>query len=146
MYHSINFVDGNISRNTWDNWHLIPSSRPVVARPTTNYKYIDIPGTDGSLDITDYLVGRPTYSDCSGSFEFYVENDYGDWAARKSELSTFLNGRRMKMILEDDPDYYYMGRFTLNQWKAGANFSSVTIDYRVEPYKYRSSNGERVWA
>jgi phage-related protein len=146
MYHSLIFVDGNVSKNTWDNWHLIPSSRPVVSRPTTNYKYVDIPGMDGSLDLSNYLVGRPTYSDCSGSFEFYVANDYGDWASRKSELSSFLDGREMKMFLEDDPQYYYLGRFALSSWKAGPNFSSVTIDYHVRPYKFKASNGEKVWA
>lgn len=146
MYHSIIFVDGNISRNTWDNWHLIPSSRPSVTRPNVNYKYVDIPGRDGSLDISDYLVGRPTYSDCSGSFEFYVANDYGDWAARKAEISSFLDGRKMKLYLEDDPQYYYVGRFFAKDWKSGANFSTITIDYRVEPYKYKASNGEKVWA
>ena len=93
MYHSLIFIDGNITRNTWDNWHLIPSSRPVVVRPTATYKYVDVPGMDGSLDLTDYLIGRPTYSDCSGSFEFYVANDYGDWVSRKNEKASFLNGR-----------------------------------------------------
>lgn len=146
MYHSVIFVDGNVSRNTWDNWHLIPSSRPVVSRPNVNFKYIDIPGMDGSLDATNYLVGRPTYSDCSGSFEFYVANDYGDWASRKAELSTFLDGREMRMFLEDDPQYYYVGRFTARDWRPGANFSTVSIDYRVKPYKFRASNGEKVWA
>lgn len=146
MYHSLIFVDGNVTKNTWDDWYLIPSSRPVVTRPNVTYKYVDIPGMDGQLDITDYLVGRPTYSDCTGNFEFIVDNDHGDWATRKSELSSFLNGRKMKMYLEDDPQYYYLGRFTLKDWRSGANFSTVSIEYHVEPYKIRASNGEKVWA
>lgn len=145
MYHSIIFVDGRISKNTWDNWHLIPSSRPVVSRPSINFKYIDIPGMDGSLDVTNYLTGKPSYSDCSGSFEFIVANDYGDWPSRKSELSSFLDGREMKMYLEDDPQYYYIGRFSLAAWNSGANYSTVSISYRVKPYKFRASNGEKVW-
>lgn len=146
MYHSLIFVDGNNSRNTWDNWHLIPSSRPVVSRPNVTLRYVDVPGKDGQLDISDYLIGRPTYSSCNGSFEFYVANDYGNWASRKSELSEFLNGRKMKMFLEDDPQYYYLGRFTFKEWRAGPNFSSVVIEYTVEPYKYLASNGKRVLA
>lgn len=146
MYHSLIFIDGNITRNTWDNWHLIPSSRPVVVRPTATYKYVDVPGMDGSLDLTDYLIGRPTYSDCSGSFEFYVANDYGDWVSRKNEIASFLNGRVLKMYLEDDPIYYYEGRFYLRDWKSGGSFSSVTIEYRLKPYKFKASSGEKVWA
>ena len=146
MYHSLIFIDGNITRNTWDNWHLIPSSRPVIARPSVTYKYVEVPGMDGSLDLSNYLVGRPTYSDCSGSFEFYVENDYGDWPSRKSEISSFLDGRTLRMYLEDDPQHYYIGRFFFKDWKSGATNSTVTIDYRVKPYKFKSVSGEKVWA
>ena len=46
MYHSITIG----SKNTWDDWYLIPSSRPVVNPPKPKTKYIDIPGADGHLD------------------------------------------------------------------------------------------------
>ena len=50
MYHSLIFqYDSNGSvatRNTWDNWHLIPSTRPVVSQPTVNYKFVDPPKTN----------------------------------------------------------------------------------------------------
>lgn len=145
MYHSLTFVDGNTTRNTWNNWHLIPSARPVVVQPTAAYKYVDIPGRDGSLDLSNYLIGRPTYSDRSGSFKFYVANDYGDWVGRKAEIAQFLNGaKEMKMVLEDDPHHYYLGRFYMKAWDPGANNSEVTIEYRVKPYKYRASDGGAV--
>lgn len=151
-YHSLIFKDGSITRNTWNHWHLIPSAQPVVAQPTVNYKYVDIPGRDGSLDFSDYLIGRPTYGDRSGSFSFYVANEdpqtgksYGTWANRKQEIAQFLDGRKLlKMVLEDDMNYYYVGRFFLKDWSPGANFSQVTIEYRVKPYKYRESDGQAV--
>lgn len=154
MYHSLRFEDGSKTWNTWTHWHLIPSTLPVVAAPTATYKYIDIPGRDGSLDFSDYLVGRPTYSDRSGTFSFYVANEDpitgkaypGTWASRRQEISQFLDGTKLlKMTLEDDKDYYYLGRFYLKDWSPGANFSTVNIEYRVKPYKYRHSDGEAVF-
>lgn len=136
MYHSLIFQDGNTKINTWDNWHLIPSSRPVVAQPTAVYKYVDIPGRDGQLDMTDYLVGRPTYSDRKGAFEFYVANGYGNWASRRAEIASFLNGKVLKLYLEDEPQYYYKGRFFLKEWRSEANWSKVNIEYQVDPYRY----------
>lgn len=145
MYHSLTFTIGNVTRNTWNNWHLIPSARPVVSQPTPSYKYVEIPGRDGSLDLSNYLVGRPTYSDRSGSFKFYVANDYGNWVDRKTEIAQFLDGaKEMKMTLEDDPRHYYLGRFYMKEWAPGANNSEVTIEYRVKPYKYRSNDGGAV--
>jgi phage-related protein len=88
------------------------------------------------------LVGRPTYSDRQGSFEFYVDNDYGDWASRRKEIAAFLDGRKLKMHLEDDPNYYYEGRFYFKQWTPDASHSRVTIEYRLKPYRYLSNGKE----
>ena len=143
MYHSLIFQYGNTKVNTWDNWHLIPSSRPVVAQPTVNYKYVDIPGREaGPLDITEYLTGKPTYTTRKGSFDFIVVNNYGNWAARRTEIASFLNGRKMKLYLEDDPNYYYQGRFFFKDWKSGEKYSNVTIEYEVEPYRYKLDGGK----
>lgn len=145
MYHSLIFQKGNdvnTTVNTWTNWHLIPSTRPVMAQPTPVYNYVDIPGADGSMDITDYLIGRPTYSDRQGSFDFYVENDYGDWFSRSKEIAEYLNGRVLRMSLEDDPEHYYEGRFFFKQWTPDASHSRVTIEYRVKPYRYTSDGKE----
>lgn len=148
MYHSLIFKSGNTTINTWDNWHLIPVTRPVLAQPNPVYNFVDIPGSDGSMDLTDYLIGRPTYSDRQGSFEFYVANEssngesFGNWANRRAQIAAFLNGRKMKMYLEDDPNYYYEGRFFLKAWTPDASHSKVTIEYRVKPYRYLSNGQE----
>ena len=152
MYHSLIFKDGTTVRNTWNNWHLIPSTRPVVAQPNPVYKYVDVPGRDGSLDFSDYLIGRPTYTDRSGSFSFYVANEdpntgkgFGNWASRKQDIAQFLNGKKtLKLTLEDDINYYYLGRFYMKDWQPGENFSTVVIEYRVKPYKYRESDNKAV--
>ena len=142
--HSITFKYGNTTKNTWDNWGLIPSSRPTMAQPTPVYKYVDIPGRSGSLDMTGYLVSndKPTYQDRKGSFEFYVPNDGTSWLTRRSELASFFDGGKMKMILEDEPDYYYYGRIFFKDWKSDPQFSKVTIEYQVSPFRYKVSNDE----
>lgn len=131
MYHSITLGD----KNTWDDWHLIPKSRPLFNPPSVKTNYIEIPGGDGSLDLTTALAGRPVYKNRTGSWEFYVENGFKDWAVLYSEIMTYLHGRKLKAILEDDPDYYYEGRFAVNAWKSDPNWSIITIDYEVSPYK-----------
>lgn len=131
MYHSITLGD----KNTWDNWHLIPKSRPLFNPPSVKTNYIEIPGGDGSLDLTTALTGRPVYKNRTGSWEFYVENGFKDWAVLYSEIMTYLHGQKLKAILEDDPGYYYEGRFAVNAWKSDSNWSIITIDYEVAPHK-----------
>ena len=142
MYHSIQFG----GKNTWDDWHLIPTSRPLFNPPQVKTNTIEIPGGDGVLDLTTSLAGRPTYSNRTGSFEFAVENDYRDWAVLFSEIMAYLHGQAMRAILvDDDPEYYYEGRFSVNTWKSDPGYSKITIDYSVGPYKKAVNDEDWLW-
>lgn len=131
MYHSVTFGD----KNTWDDWHLIPSSRPVFNPPKLKTKYIEVPGSNVVIDLTDVMGGCPTYQYREGSIEFYVANKYGEWQERYSEIMNYLHGKHLKAILEDDPTFIYEGRFTVNKWASDKIASKITVDYYVEPYK-----------
>lgn len=143
MYHSITFGD----KNTWDDWHLVPTSRPVFAPPEFKKKTIDIPGGNGVLDVSELLTGYPVYENRTGSFEFMVHNGYDDWFRIYSDIMDYLHGKTMRAVLEDDPDYFYEGRYTVNEWKSDKNYSLITIDYDVSPYKQSvlSTTDEWVW-
>ena len=44
------------------------------------------------------------------------------------------------MTLDDDPEFYYEGRFTVNQWQSGASFSTIVIDYNLQPFKIKPND------
>lgn len=148
MYHSVIFEDLNGVRiNTWDDWHIVPVSRPVISVPAIKTRTVDIPGGMGGIDLTDTLTGFPLYDNRTGDLEFIVVNDYSElvktheeWFAIYSKIMKYLHGKRLKMFLEDDPDYYYAGRFSVNEWKSNSYYSTVVISYDVEPYKWYKQN------
>lgn len=147
MYHSIIFGD----KNTWADWYLIPSSRPVFNPPKPKTKFIDIPGSDWHMDLSTVLTGDITYEGRTGSIEFYVDNgqlsDYKEskWATLYSEIMDYLHGQLMQATLEDDLGFYYEGRFTVNQWKSDPHNSKIVIDYNVNPYKLESISSLDDW-
>lgn len=151
--HSITFGDGTVENgrfvgtNTWRDWHLIPSSRPVVAEAGVSTNFVDIPGRpDGPIDMSEYLTGQVIYSARSGSFEFIVDNDFDTWERVRRRIVDFLHGKKMKMVLEDDPQYYFEGRFSFNEWRSDSYYSTITINYALEPYKrYVFANGDWLW-
>lgn len=131
MYHSVTFGD----KNTWDDWRLIPTSRPLFNPPALKERYVDIPGADGLLDLSTIFVNRPIFSNRQGSLEFLVEDQDTPWEVIYSRIANYLHGRHHRAILEDDPNFFYEGRFKLNQWRSNPSFSTITIDYSVGPYK-----------
>ncbi len=148
MYHSITFDFGEKNKkNTWDDWHLVPTSRPVFNPPAQKVKTIDIPGGDGVIDLSQALTGYPVFQNRAGSFEFIVPNGFEPWEAGKieqtpwhsvySEIMDLIHGQSLRAILEDDPEYFYEGRFTVNSWKSQKDWSRITIDYSVAPINGR---------
>ena len=131
--HSVNFD----SINTWDNWHLVPMSRPVINPPTRKSIIVDIPGADGHLDLSEVVTGKPVYNNRTGSIEFMVQNGFMPWATMFSTVMNTLHGKFMNVVLDDDPTWTYHGLITVSKWTTGGHYSTITIDYDLEPYKYR---------
>lgn len=148
--HSIN-INGY---NTWDDWHLIPSSRPVINPPEKKSSVIDVPGANGSIDESDSLTGFPIYATRQGSWEFYVDNNdiftgdsYGYWEARRTEIADAIHGIQCIVSLDDDPSWYYAGTVAINEWKSDKDYSKLVIDYVLYPYKraYAASDEDWLW-
>lgn len=145
-------------KNTWDDWHILASSRPVFVPPTVKTNYVDIPGMNGSLDLSEALTKYPTYNNRSGTFKFRVMNDYvkddkiiyesndvGRWAQRYSEIMDYLHGKSLYAVLADDPMWFYHGRFTVDSWETSDTWSEITIGYDVNPFKWSISTSISEW-
>ena len=148
MYHSITFYQGSLDgtkRNTWDDWHLVSTTRPSFDPPQTKNKYLDIPGADGTADLTEALRGYPVYENRKGSFSFVILNGYEEWYDIYSKIMDFLHGKALLAILEDEPTYYYKGRFFVDEYRSSKNWSGITIGYEVEPYKLRTETTLDDW-
>lgn len=62
-----------------------------------------------------------------------------------SDIMDYLHGQTMRAILEDDPEYFYEGRFTVNAWKSEKDWSRLIIDYDVGPYKWKNLSSIDNW-
>lgn len=134
-------------KNTWDDWHLQPSSRPVVKPPTQKTNYIEIPGANGSLDLSDLPMGYPVYQNRQGEWEFIVENGFKSWDVLYSEILNYVHGKKFQVILEDDLAYYYEGRITVKDWKSNNNgtWSNIVLGYNLGPFKYSITSTCEDW-
>ena len=113
---------------------LAPFQMPP-ATPKTNF--IDVPGADGSIDASESL-GEIKFNDRTGNFVFSVLPS-DDFEEKKTQISNLLNGLKCKIILDKDPEFYYLGRLMVNDYKANKKLRQITIDFRVQPYKLKKN-------
>ena len=142
MYHSITI--GN--KNTWEDWRLIPAAPPIVTPPPVRKNMVELPGGNGSIDLTQFIGNTTHYGVSEGTWDFIISDQKAmnreQWV---SEIAKYLHGKRFeKIVLEDDPDWYYKGRLELSGVKVGKNFSAITISYTMDPFKHQMQNGTEV--
>ena len=141
MYHSMYFQDdeGN-TYNTWDNWFLVPSERPSIAPPSVNAPYDDFKDEFGGINLRLLDTNDVEYTSRSGSHTWIIDNEYGEhgnWYDIYSDVMLKLHGKKMKVWLEDEPDFYYYGRLIVANFKSEESYSTIEIQYLFEPYKYK---------
>ena len=73
--------------------------------------------------------------------------DTASWSTMFSLIMNTLNGKTMKVLLDNEsvldpetntysPSWYYEGLITIDNWKTGDKYSTITIAYDLKPYKY----------
>jgi len=123
--------------NSFYDWHLVPDGRPVIIMPEPKITTVEVPGANGLLDLSESLTGYPIYSPREGSIKFHVLNDNETLDTLYSKIANYLHGKKRTMSLEDDPSYYYYGRYKIS-WTHNNNgtWSDLEIAYNLDPYKY----------
>lgn len=149
VIHSINFATKNDVYNTFENWGLVPAERPSVTPPSIKSKYVDLPGSNGVLDYTELLIGKVPYGRRSGSWTFYTDEakmkSLGfTWDKLYEEMLHKIHGDECEVSLDDEYDFFYKGRISLNQWRSSKAFSTVVINYNFDSYKYSRTRSDDV--
>lgn len=121
--------------HSWDDFSLILNGKEIEA-PSPKVETVDIPGGDGVLDYTEYF-GGVKYNNRKLKFNFSTIVSQSEFLDLFSAIQNAIHGQKMKIILDDDPDFYYFGRVTVDSWKADKNVGKITIECDCEPYKYK---------
>lgn len=133
------------NKHSYRDWGLILASRPVISSPSVKTIYVDIPGSNGSIDLTESLTGDATYNDRTITFVFSIIDERSKWSDIYSEIMDYLHGKKMKILIDEDSDYYYIGRLSVNDWNSDIASSTITIEGNVEPFKIETHSSLEDW-
>ncbi len=106
----------------------------TISSPTPKTYCVDVPGRDGTLDLSEFLTGNIQYDNRQLKFKFV-----GD-GSRKAILSLInemmlYHGQMLTIADDDFPDWYYIGRATIapNDCNSYVEFE-MSVD--AEPFRY----------
>lgn len=123
--------------HSYDDFNLILAEKEIgSAEVKTNY--VDVDGAHGQIDYTEYF-GEPKYRSRSLSFKFNTIVSQSNFLELYSSILNTIHGKRMKIVLDDDPGYYYNGRIDVSSFTNEKNIGQISINCTCDPWKYKEN-------
>lgn len=127
-------------KGTWTDYELsldpgyvIPDANPIAL-------YVEVPGRNGSLDLSESLTGSMTYSDRDGfSARFTIIKDRASCEALRQQLTLDLHGKKVTIVEPNDSSHYFVGRLRVSRLEFQGVTGHIEITGRLEPYRYKNA-------
>ena len=123
--------DGASSR---DDWGLTISS-VELRMPEPKTASVDVPGSDGALDLSEALAGGPTYGTRRLAVEFRKDHPSRAAAvATAAAVAAAVHGRRMRIEVPDYPGGWLRGRCSVSATYLPSNTVRLRVEAECDPY------------
>ena len=111
-------------------------SDKTIDTPEPKTESVDIPGADGSIDMTE-LLGSVKYKNRKINLIFsIVDKRNAALLETYSAILADLHGKHFEsIVLDDDPGYKYIGRVTGVTLSSSDSVPRISIEIDCEPYK-----------
>lgn len=123
--------------HSYDDFSLILTSKEIAAPKTKTVK-IDVEGADGAIDLTDFF-GEPKYEDCTHEFQFSTIVPQSQFLTLFSDIKNKIHGKKLRISLDADPGFYYMGRCFVSAFTNEKNIGKISVECECEPWKYKAA-------
>lgn len=122
--------------HTWRDFHAVIQNSDIVGSPTPNTNYVDVPGGNGHIDLTEALTGDVTYSNRTLTFELAMKTMPSLWPQITNKIYNALHGKAVQVILDEEPSHYFYGRVTVESAARSQIAGQVVLSVDCEPYRY----------
>ena len=121
-------------RSLYDEFRFFPEVESMEA-PEPKFYSVDVPGGNGSLNLTNSVYGDTPYSNRKHSFKLTLVDADSDLESAFTKLANYVHGREFDYKLSWDAEYTYHGWFKLTSYKRTGNLKQVSLEIEAEPYK-----------
>ena len=127
----------NISKHSYTDFGIILTEQNIGLPSPKTYS-VSIEGMDGSLDLSE-CFGEMKYENRTLKFTFESIDKITDWQAKMINISSFLHRQKMKIKTWSDPDFYYVGRYQIDECNSSSKLGKIVISCDCEPFKYKNN-------
>ncbi len=120
--------------HSYKDFGLVRTSKKI-GKAEVKKNTVEVEGSSIELDYTE-AFGEPKFKPRPLEFEFQMLTEPKEFLNLFSEIQNAIQGFKIRITLDEDPDYYYLGRVTLS-FKNEKNKGIITVSGTCEPWKYK---------
>lgn len=133
------FDIANTQYDAIEDWQCYPMHFEIGGAQA-KYRTIDIPYRDGLLHVEESFGGGAHYNNRTIGIDFLIMAV--DHATMHSTICNTLNGKKAKVFLSTDPDWYYYGYINVETYYSSDWQWIFTMVIDADPYKYSVEDSE----
>lgn len=126
--------------HSYDYFGMYMAEKPIISDPEPKYIMVDVPGSDGEIDLTESMTGSVKFNNRKITIVLRFLGTSAQQTAAKAKLSSHVHGKTVNVIFDEDPDYYYRGRIKLSEIKRETLVMDITLEMDAEPFKLEHSS------
>ena len=123
--------------DSYDKWGYYLAHK-VIGEAEPKYNLVQVPGGVGYIDLTGAL-GVMGYNERELELTMKDIADHNEFIRHYSAMQADIHGKRCKITLSEDPDYYWDGRCSVGAMEQDGMACYVPVVVICQPYKLKQS-------
>ena len=123
--------------DSYDKWGYYLAHK-VIGEAEPKYNLVQVPGGVGYIDLTDAL-GVMGYNERELELTMKDIADHNEFIRHYSAMQADIHGKRCKITLSEDPNYYWDGRCSVGAMEQDGMACYVPVVVICQPYKFKQS-------
>ena len=130
------------NKHTYHDYGLIITNIKQISPPTVKTSYVSLPARNGDLDLSEALTGYPVYGNRTITLTLGGKKPREEWVMFRDTIENDLHGKKVTVVFDDDPEYYWEGRAQLSDdYNRGQEVATFTVTINANPYKVEIRDG-----
>ena len=126
--------------NTLSDYGLCILDDLTIGEAKLKENYINIPGANGSLNLSYAPQGYATYEDREISFTLFKGVNDANLEIIRSDLANKFHGQEVELMLPNDNEHFWKGVIQFGGI-SGYNSGKIPVTFRAQPYKTNRTTG-----
>ncbi|WKY44159.1 Ig-like domain-containing protein [Eubacteriaceae bacterium ES2] len=108
----------------------------TISPPEPKLVQIELLGSSDVIDVTEIISGDVEYKQRTITIRLKSGTGRDNYHSEQSTLENYIHGKKLKIIFNKDPEFYWIGRISVSNTDPEIFGSTITITATVDPYKY----------